>query len=51
MNSKVVFDLSPELFFYKNTEYIEKMIFEDAAFDKAIGFGACISKSVKMFLK
>lgn len=39
---KIVFDLVPELFFIKNTEYIEKMIFEDAAFDRAISFGACI---------
>lgn len=39
---KMVFDLLPELFLIKNTKYIEKMIFEDAAFDRAISFGACI---------
>jgi hypothetical protein len=38
----LVFDLFPELFLIKNTEYIRKMIFEDAAFDRAINFGACI---------
>ncbi|MEV3817377.1 hypothetical protein RI537_14810 [Aeromonas salmonicida] len=38
----MVFDLLPELFVIKNTNYIEKMIFEDAAFDRAISFGACI---------
>lgn len=39
---KIVFDLIPELFVIKGTKYIEKMIFEDAAFDRAISFGACI---------
>lgn len=39
---RIVFDLVPELFFITNTEYIKKMIFEDAAFDRAISFGACI---------
>ncbi|WP_265468398.1 hypothetical protein, partial [Aeromonas salmonicida] len=39
---KVIFDLLPELFVIKNTNYIEKMIFEDAAFDRSISFGACI---------
>lgn len=47
--NRLVFDLLPELFFIKNTEYIEKMIFEDAAFDRAISFGACI-KSIENVL-
>lgn len=39
---KMVFDLLPELFVIKNTEYIEKMIFEDASFERAISIGSCI---------
>lgn len=39
---KILFHLLPELFFIKKTEYIKKMIFEDAAFDRAISFSGCI---------
>ncbi|WP_411752817.1 hypothetical protein [Serratia sp. (in: enterobacteria)] len=39
---KIVFNLLPELFFIKKTNYVEKMIFEDSAFERAISFGSCI---------
>jgi hypothetical protein len=38
----IIFDLLPELFSIKDTSYIKTMIFDDAALDRSINFGACI---------